>query len=87
MRDPCVTRTMTTTRVELVCLDVVTGKTEPVFMTFPREPKDEYILTKAKLRYDCDDYKVVYIANKIVSTAKYTMSESDFIEKAKRIEE
>nr|DAW58777.1 MAG TPA: hypothetical protein [Caudoviricetes sp.] len=87
MRIPVITRTITTTRVELICLNVESGKTESVFMTFTREPKDDYILNKAKLVYENDNYKVVYIANKVVSTDKYSMYESEFVEKAKKIKE
>ena len=86
MRVPVVSRTITTTRVELICLNVESGKTESVFMTFPREPKDDAILKQAKREYETNDFKVVYIADRVRFTAKYSMSEAEFIKNAKKIE-
>lgn len=87
MRVPVVSRTLTTTRVELICLNVESGRTESVFMSFPREPTDDYILNQAKREYETNNFKVVYIADRICFTAKYSMSEAEFIQNARKIEE
>lgn len=86
MRVPVVTRTITTTQVELICLNVESGRTESVVMTFPREPKDDDILKQAKREYETNNFKVVYIADRACFTAKYSMLEDEFIKNAKKIE-
>lgn len=86
MRIPVVTRTITVTEVELVCLNVDTGNTEICYMTFSRQPKDDYIMNEARKEFETDNFKVVYISHKNVFTSRYSMYESEFVKNARKID-
>lgn len=79
MRVPVVSRTIVTTVVNVVTLNVTTKKTDEVKLTFTREPKESAILAMAKDMLETDEVKVVYVKSKEVMTNKYVMPETDFV--------
>jgi hypothetical protein len=83
MRTPQVTRTITTTEVTILGMDI--EKAEPMNKTFtvPRTFKDEAKLLKAvKAVGETDTFKVVSIVDTKVNETLYGMSEQEFIEHA-----
>ena len=83
MRTPQVTRTITTTEVTILGMDI--EKAEPMNKTFtvPRTFKDESKLLKAvKAVGETDTFKVVSIVDTKVNETLYGMSEQEFIEHA-----
>lgn len=82
-RKPQVTRTITTTKVTVLGMDV--EKCEPMNETFtvPRTYKDEDKLMKAvKDAGETDTFKIVKIVDTQVEETLYGMSEQEFIEHA-----
>lgn len=83
MRKPMVTRTITTTQVTVLGMDV--EKCEPMNETFtvPRTYKDEEKLLKAvKAIGETDTYKIVKIVDTQVQETLYGMDEATFIQHA-----
>lgn len=83
MRKPMVTRTITTTVVTILGMDV--EKCEPMNATFtvPRTYKDEEKLLKAvKAIGETDTFKIVKIVDTQVQETLYGMDESTFIANA-----
>ena len=79
-RAPKVSRTLTTTVVKALCLDIASQVVDEVEYTLPRTYKNErIILKKLKKMYDTDDYKVEHVLRYYVTSHKYAMSEEDFI--------
>lgn len=82
-RKPMVTRTITTTKVNALCLEVV--KCEPCnkVVTLSGTFKDEKAILKAtKELLETDTLKVVHIVDTEEVETLYGMSEQDFVEKA-----
>lgn len=83
MRKPMVTRTITTTKVNVMCLDIETGEACNKEVTVSRTYKDDEALMKVvKPLLESDTIKPVYIVDKEEVETLYGMTEQDFIEHA-----
>lgn len=84
MRKPMVTRTIQTTEVSVLCIDLIKSEPFNKEVTLPRTYKDEKsMLKKAAEMIDSDEVKAVHIAHSEVKETLYGMSEEDFIANAK----
>ena len=80
-RVPMVTRTITTTRAIVMCLNIATGEPCNETVVVPRTYKDdEALLKKVKEVIETDTLKPVYIAGKEEIETLYGMEEQIFIE-------
>lgn len=83
-RIPVVSRTITTTEVTAMCVNITTGETETHTITVPRTYKDnDKLLKVAKQLAETDELKVVHIVDTKVNETLYGMTEAEFIEHAK----
>ena len=83
MRKPQVTRTITTTEANVMCLDVMTGEPCNKIFTAPRTYKDEDKLLKyLKATEDTEEVKLVHIVDMQVKETFYGMEEAEFIKHA-----
>lgn len=88
MRKPVVTRTLKSTEVSVLCLDIETAEPFNRTIILPRTYKnDEAMLKVAKAEIDTDKVKAVAIAASKVKLCKYGMSEATFIANAEFTEE
>lgn len=88
MRKPVVTRTLKSTEVNVLCLDIETAEPFNRTIILPRTYKnDEAMLKVAKAEIDTDKVKAVAIAASKVKLCKYGMSEAAFIANAEFTEE
>ena len=82
-RQPQVTRTITTTKVNVLCLNI---KEETPFnkeVILPRTYKDEqHLMKQIKKVVDNEDIKAVHVVSSEVQETLYGMSEQKFIELA-----
>lgn len=80
-RERMVTRTITTTRYEVLCVDTSTAQT--LFKEFERTGEiidnDDKELSLLKKDYETETLKLVQINNKAVSEILYGLSEVDFV--------
>lgn len=82
-RVPQVTRTMITTKVRLLCVDVAERKTFETSVTLPRTYKDDDALMKAvRPVVENDSVKLVNVMDTEIVETLYGMSEQEFIEHA-----
>lgn len=82
-RTPMVTRTMTTTKATVMCLDIVKGEPSNVEVTLPRTYKDEKAMMKAVKKLIGDEnVKPVHIVSNETVEVLYGMTENDFIKYA-----
>lgn len=82
-RVPMVTRTITTTEVNVMCLDVENAETFNKRVTVSRTFKDdEKLLKEVKKIVETDTIKAVHIVDKIKVETLYGMPEHEFIEHA-----
>lgn len=82
-RTPMVTRTIQTTKCNVLCVDITEGKTFDQNVTLARTYKDEAATLKAiKAVVDNDTVKLVAVKSVEVCETLYGMTEQDFIEKA-----
>ena len=82
-RKPMVTRTITTTKVNVLCLDISTAEPYNKVITLPRTYKEERtLLKKVQEVIETDNLKAVHIVDKEEIETLYGMTEQDFIEKA-----
>ena len=82
-RIPMVTRTITTTKATVMCLNVVQGEPYTETVTVPRTYKDDDALLKVvKPLIETDELKAVHIVAKEVIETLYGMPEYDFIDHA-----
>lgn len=85
-RQPMVTRTITTTQVNVLCLDVLTGEPSNRQVTIPRTYKtDDAILKVIKPMVETDTFKVVHVVDKVIVESLYGMREQDFIAHATQL--
>ena len=79
-RIPMVTRTITTTKANVLCLDVVAGEPFNKVVILPRTYKDDKSLMKqvAKL-IDNDNQKAVHVVDKEEVETLYGLTEQEFI--------
>lgn len=82
-RVPQVTRTIQTTKVNVLCLDIENEQPFNKEIVLPRVYKDEqHLLKQVKKIIDNDTTKAVHIVNFTVEQTLYGMSEQKFIETA-----
>lgn len=82
-RVPMVTRTITTTEVNVMCLDVEKGEPINKDVTVSRTFKDdEKLLKEVKKIVETDTIKAVHIVDKRKVETLYGMAEQEFIEHA-----
>ena len=82
-RVPMVTRTITTTKANVMCVDVEAGEPFNKEVTVSRTYKDNDSLLKAvKPIIETETIKAVHIVNKSEIETLYGMTEQDFIEHA-----
>ena len=82
-RLPMVTRTITTTKVNVLCLDVERAEPCNKVVTIPRTYKDEEtILKKVKPLLETETLKVVYVVDTKTEETLYGMTEQEFVELA-----
>nr|UWF90126.1 MAG: Histone-like Protein p6 [Bacteriophage sp.] len=82
-RVPMVTRTIITTKVNVMCLDIETGEPCNKSVVVPRTYKDdEKLLKKVKEVLETETLKPVHIVDKEEIETLYGMTEQDFIEHA-----
>lgn len=80
MRVPMVTRTIVTTKANVMCLDIQAGEPFNKEVTVPRTYKsDEQLLKKVKPLIETDTIKAVHIVDKEEVETLYGMKEEDFI--------
>lgn len=83
-RVPMVTRTVTTTKVNAMCVDTTKGEVCNVSTTLPRTYNDDLkLLKKVKEQLETETLKVVQIVDKLENETLYGMSEQEFINNAK----
>ena len=83
-RVPMVTRTIVTTKVNVLCLDVQLGEPCNKVITVPRTYKDgEALMKKIRPLLETDTLKPVHIVDKEEIETLYGMTEQEFIEHAK----
>ena len=83
-RVPMVTRTMKTTKVNVLCMDLVKAEPCNKNITLPRTFKDDKKLFKAVENIlNNDELKAVQIVKKKEIDTLYGMTEQEFIETAK----
>lgn len=88
MRQPSVTRTITTLNITVLGIDIVSG--EPVTKTYPiyrsEAPKDEAkLFNYIRNMYETDTFKISAITDKTIVTKAYTMPLSKYIEEAEEV--
>lgn len=82
-RKPMVTRTITTTKVNVLCMNIQTAEPFNKVITLPRIYKDERTLMKrVKEVVENETVKAVHIVDKREIETLYGMTEQAFIEKA-----
>lgn len=82
-KKPMVTRTMQTTRVDVLCLDIVNGEPFNESVVLPRTYKDDRALLKAVEKVINDDErKAVHIVSSEGIEKLYGMTEEKFLEVA-----
>ena len=87
-RVPMVTRTITTTKANVLCVDVEAGEPFNKEVTVPRTYKDNDSLLKAvKPIIETEKVKAVHIVGKTEIETLYGMTEQDFIEYAEVLPE
>lgn len=82
-RKPMVTRTIITTKVNVLCLDVTTSEPFNQSITLPRTYKDDKSLMKRVQEVvDTETVKAVHVVDKEEVETLYGMDEQLFIEQA-----
>lgn len=82
-RVPMVTRTITTTKAIVMCVDVEAGEPFNKEVTVPRTYKDsESLLKTVKPIIETESIKAVHIVDKTEIETLYGMPEQEFIEHA-----
>ena len=82
-RTPMVTRTIQTTKANVLCLNIVEGEPFNKVVALPRTYKDENAMLKVISKMvDNDEVKAVHVVDSYVEETLYGMSEQRFIELA-----
>ena len=82
-RKPMVTRTITTTKVNVLCLDITTSEPFNKEVILPRTYKDDKsLMKKVQEVVGTDEVKAVHVVDKDEVVTLYGMDEQAFIEKA-----
>jgi hypothetical protein len=78
-----VTRTIQTTKANVLCLNIVEGEPFNKVVTLPRTYKDENAMLKVISKMvDNDEVKAVHVVDSYVEETLYGMTEQRFIELA-----
>ena len=79
-RKPMVTRTIVTTKVNVLCLDIYNEEPFNKIVTLPRTYKDDKkLLKKVEEVVNTNEVKAVHIVDKEEVETLYGMTEQDFI--------
>lgn len=79
-----VTRTITSTRVKALVVDITTSQTSEKDFVLPRTYKDNVsILKTAEKMFNTETVKIVHIISTEIETCLYAMSENEFVQLAK----
>ena len=82
-RKPMITRTIQSTKVKALCLDLSTQTPEERLFNLPRTYKDDKaILETLRTEYETDENKVVHVISSEVIETRYGMTEADFMKNA-----
>ena len=82
-KTPMITRTIQTTEVNVLCMDIKQGEPFNTTVTLPRTYKDNAAMLKAAAAViDNEDTKAVHIVASEVKETLYGMKEVDFIANA-----
>lgn len=82
-KTPMITRTIQTTEVNVLCMDIKQGEPFNTTVTLPRTYKDNAAMLKAAAAIiDNEDTKAVHIVASEVKETLYGMKETDFIANA-----
>lgn len=82
-KTPMITRTIQTTEVNVLCMDIKQGEPFNTTVTLPRTYKDNAAMLKAAAAIiDNEDTKAVHIVASEVKETLYGMKEADFIANA-----
>lgn len=82
-RKPMVTRTITITKANVLCMNIQSAEPFNKVITLPRTYKDDKtLMKKVQEVVETDNIKPVHIVDKEEVETLYGMSEQDFIEKA-----
>ena len=82
-KKPMITRTIQTTEVTVLCMDIPQGEPFNKDVTLPRTYKDNTAMLKAAAAIiDTDNVKAVHIVRSEVKETLYGMTEEDFIANA-----
>ena len=82
-RKPMISRTIITTKVNVLCLDIQSAEPFNKIVTLPRTYKDDKkLLKKVEEVINTDDVKAVHIVDKEEIETLYGMTEQDFIDHA-----
>lgn len=85
-RIPMVTRTITTTKANVLCLNIESGEPFNEFVTLPRTYKDDKaLLRQAEKVINNDKQKAVHIVDKEEVETLYGMTEQNFIALAQEL--
>lgn len=80
MKKPMVTRTILTTEVTVLCLDLIKAEPFNKTVTLPRTYKDEKaVMKKVSAIIDTDEVKAVHVVDAKVNETLYGMTEEQFI--------
>lgn len=83
-RIPMVTRTIQTTRANVLCLNIVQGEPFNKSVVLPRTYKDDKAMMKnVEKMVNTDEVKAVHIVDSVVEETLYGMTEQEFINVAK----
>lgn len=83
MRKPMVTRTITTTKANVLCMDIQTAEPFNKVITLPRTYKDDKtLMKKVQEAVETENIMAVHIVDKEEVETLYGMTEQEFIEKA-----
>ena len=83
-RIPQITRTITTTKANVLCIDITEQKPFEQEVVVPRTYKDEKALLKAvEAAVNTETVKAVHIKSTEIVETLYGMSEQEFIDHAK----
>lgn len=80
---PMITRTIQTTEVDVLCMDIKQGEPFNTQVVLPRTYKDNTAMLKAAAAViDNDEVKAVHVVHSEVKETLYGMKETDFIANA-----
>lgn len=83
-RQPMITRTITTTKCKVLCVNIAEEKPVTIEVVIPRTYKDEKaILKQVEKAITDENMKPVHISESVEVETLYGMSEQDFIASAK----